>query len=73
MELILSFIFFTAINCSETIVINQSKDPWNSKDEYQLNYSKKRCGEIFINSPCLKKFVKRKVQTYWAICGKENE
>lgn len=67
----LIFLLFS-LSCAETKIINESKYPWNKKDDYQLEYSKKRCKQIYKSSPCLKTFIKRKKRTYWAICGKEN-
>jgi hypothetical protein len=59
--------------CPETIIENQSEEPWNSHDDAQLKFVKEndRCLEN-TGLKCLKKFIKRAPQTHWAICGAPN-
>ena len=58
-----------ASSCPKTIVVNESDEAWNSKDQQSLEHATKRCAEKFPDAPCLKKFTKKEPQVYWAICG----
>lgn len=58
-----------SVQCPETIIENRT-DEWNTQDMQTLVNAKKRCGEIYPDSPCLKKLIKKDSQTYNAICGK---
>lgn len=60
-------------SCPKTIVINDSSEAWNDKDQQALDSATKRCKEKFPDAPCLKKFWKKEPQTYWALCGAEEE
>ena len=53
--------------CAATIIVNMSTQPLNKKDKETFERAKVRCKEVY--DDCLKKFVKRDVGTYWAICG----
>lgn len=39
-------------------------------DVWAFNLDSKRCVYYFPDSPCLKKFIKKEENDYWAICGK---
>jgi hypothetical protein len=43
--------------------------PLTEQETQSLNHAKKRCAEIYPDSPCLKSFEKREEQVFWAICG----
>ena len=60
----------TLQNCPEPVVTSESNDPWNKIDQRNFESAIVRCGQKFEKSPCLKRFVKRDVQVYWAICGR---
>jgi hypothetical protein len=65
--LMLSF----ALNCNETLMINNTNEFWTDNDIKCYNRAKIRCGEYYKYSPCLKSFTKVEYQTYRAICSKE--
>ena len=58
------------MKCPNTIIVNESEE-WNKIDALQFESSRKRCGEIYPDAPCLKWFVKKAENTYWAVCGKQ--
>lgn len=66
-------IFAMAFSCGPIQIMNTSKYEWNSYDAATLAHAKKRCGEIYRRSPCLKVFFKVDKQDYKAICGAEDE
>ena len=53
--------------CPPTIVVNRT-DRWTVQDQKHKNIAKNRCGELYISSPCLKKFEKVEENVYRAIC-----
>jgi hypothetical protein len=55
--------------CPRTTMINTSGFPWNGHDRKTLKYTKKRCGEIYPDAPCVKWFKKWGKQDYSVICG----
>lgn len=62
-----------ALSCPKTILINQNKQAWNESDYKVLKSAEKRCGEIYPDAPCVKKFYKRPTeQSYWVICSDGN-
>ncbi len=64
-------LFYLALNgCPQTILINQSRFPWNSFDQQTITRAKKRCAELYKYSECLKRFYKVRELDYIAICGK---
>ena len=67
----LSLIVLAALTCPKTIVINKAII-WDQSDTQMLDTAKKRCGEIYPDAPCLKKFIKKDEDSYWAICGAQN-
>lgn len=68
-----TLILLAALSCPDVVLINQNKEPWNDFDAKVIESARARCIEIYPDAPCLKKFYKRPTeQSYWAICGKEN-
>jgi len=65
-----SFVLFTSLLCFPATVYNTSGE-WNIIDSRQLSFSKKRCGEIYKKSPCLKYFWKVEENLYRVICGRK--
>lgn len=59
--------------CGPVLFINLTKEPWSRIDYDNAEHATKRCGEIYPNSPCLKKFIKVRTQMYRAICGKDKK
>lgn len=57
--------------CPDTEIINKTQDPWNATDQAGLDRAKWRCGAIYNKSPCLKKFIKKDINAYHAICGRK--
>jgi hypothetical protein len=66
----MSLILLLALSCPDTKMINNSGLPWNKYDYSVLQSAKKRCGEIYPDAPCVKKFYKKEETNYWVICGK---
>lgn len=62
-----------AFSCANTKIINETEYPWNSHDQKMLDYSKKRCSELYKNSPCVKLFKKWGKKDYSVICGREKK
>jgi hypothetical protein len=58
--------------CAVTIIINNTS-VWNKTDSSSLSSAKKRCVTMFADSPCLKKFIKKEHNVYWAICTGEKK
>lgn len=70
----MKFLILTAaLNCSPTEMINKTSDPWNDQDKQHLDIAKKRCGEIYKNSACVRTFIKRTTSDYSVICSKEKK
>lgn len=57
--------------CSSPVVTNKT-NVWNDIDEKQLNFSKKRCKQLYPESPCLSRFIKMEENVYRAFCKEEN-
>lgn len=55
--------------CKPTYMLNVSGHPWNANDEKMLAYAKKRCMQIWAETPCVTVFRKYGKQDYTAICG----
>lgn len=64
-----SLLVLAALFCPQPKVTN-STDSWTKTDAAQLKFSKKRCGQLYKDAPCLKYFWKVEFQTYRVICGK---
>lgn len=57
--------------CAATLLIG-FKFPMTKEDKLAYRSAKARCSVHYPDAPCLKKFIKREEQTYWAICGRED-
>jgi hypothetical protein len=57
------------LTCAITILVGFPSSGLNKDDRAALKTATKRCTEIYPEAPCLKKFIKREVRVYWAICG----
>ena len=77
-EILIVILFIVAIqtceaganeSCPKTQIENRT-DEWNDYDQQTYERALKRCGEIYKDSPCLKKFIKKDQMTYNAICGR---
>jgi hypothetical protein len=66
-----SLILLLSLSCPNTIIENRTEFPWNSFDNQTLTKAKKRCGEKYKNSKCVKVFRKTGEQDYQVICGRE--
>ena len=58
-----------ALSCPIPLQWNKTKFPWNEHDKTTMKYCQKRCGSIYKDAPCLKKFIKFGKQDYHCICG----
>ncbi len=67
----INLILLSALNCPKIIMENRTDKAWNDFDNQHLAIAKKRCGEIYRKSPCVKLFRKRSESDYSVICGKE--
>lgn len=56
-------------SCPKTVIENRTEE-WTDYDQATFNKATKRCGEIYNDAPCLKKFIKKDALTYNAICGR---
>lgn len=61
------------LSCPTTTIQNTSGYPWNDYDTSILNQARKRCGEIYNDSPCIKLFKKWGKQDYSVICSEEKK
>ncbi len=68
-----NLILVALLACNPPIIENRTEFPWNDYDQQHLDTAKKRCGEIYKNSPCVVKFIKRTESDYSVICGKGKE
>jgi hypothetical protein len=62
------FTVLTAFSCPKTDVVNKTTE-WNKQDQIALETAKNRCGQLFLNAPCLKMFRKVEEGIYTALCG----
>jgi len=58
-----------ALSCPKTEMLNVTNYEWNKHDVETLTYSKKRCGELYKDAPCVKLFRKWGKQDYSVVCG----
>jgi len=54
--------------CLVVIVVNLTST-WNKVDQTTLDRAKIRCQQLYPDSPCLKKFIKKPDNIYNAICS----
>ena len=59
------------LSCSPPVMQNVSKEPWNDYDREELKYVEKRCGEIYLDAPCVRLFRKWDKKSYSVVCCKE--
>lgn len=57
--------------CAATLMINLSGFEWNDHDDKIKKVAEARCPQLYVNSPCLSKFIKTGKQDYRVLCGKE--
>lgn len=62
---------FILLSCPAPIIENTSGLEWTKHDSKILNYSYKRCAQVYKDAPCLKRFIKHDFQAYSVICGGE--
>jgi len=55
--------------CQAVLILNLTTLPINDRDIKHLQFAKRRCKQIFVESPCLSKFIKVRLDVYRAICG----
>jgi hypothetical protein len=65
----LTLLVILSLSCPKTVVVNTTKEPWSDYDTEMLEYTKKRCGQVYEDAPCLKWFKKWDHQSYSGICG----
>lgn len=66
-----TFIIVLALSCPATKVVNTSKFAWNDFDQSEMKYAQKRCGEIYNDAPCVKRFTKYNLNQYSVVCGEK--
>lgn len=59
----------TGCTCPATKQINITPFPWNKRDDEIVTQVKKRCKEIYKNSPCAKEVIKIEEHGYHVVCG----
>jgi hypothetical protein len=62
-------LLLVSLSCPKTVMDNRTNFPWNKHDAETLEYAKKRCVQIYSDSPCVKYFKKWGKQDYSVICG----
>lgn len=65
----LAIVFLLSSCTNTTILENRTAYAWNEFDMKTIEFAKKRCPEIYPDSPCLKLFIKLDKQDYYASCG----
>ena len=71
--LVASLIAFAPYSfCPTTMLRDDSKLDWQESDAIHALTAQRRCQEKFPLSPCLKTFIKRDTNVYWAICNDGN-
>lgn len=61
------------LSCPKTQLIGWRPGEVMTFNEVQIfNGAKLNCGKIYKQSPCVKRFIKKEVGLYRAICGPEN-
>lgn len=54
--------------CPLVKIVNHTKK-WTHDDQRVLSKARKRCSEIYLDAPCLKRFDKLADLRYTALCG----
>lgn len=57
-----------ALICVLTTIVNKTST-WTENDKKALKKAKVRCGQLYPDAPCLKRFVKLGENRYNALCG----
>ncbi len=65
--MIYAFIVSTLVICPQVKIENHT-DVWTSYDQSVLDRSRIRCGEIYNDAPCVKRFIKKEEQLYNVVC-----
>lgn len=68
--MIVPILFIMSQSCPNTIIENRTNLIWNKMDQKSFVSARERCKIHYPKSPCLKKFIKVKFNTYYAVCGK---
>lgn len=63
-----ALLLIAALKCGVPTVVNRTA-VWNNEDRLVLKTAVKRCGELFEDAPCVKKFIKTEIRVYRVICG----
>ena len=53
----------------QTVIVNETSEDWNSDDQSNLEAATNGCARLYKYSVYLKKFIKHKPRSYYAICG----
>lgn len=64
-----ALLLISVLGCPAPKMQNVSGLAWNDYDRSILKQAKKRCGELYEDSPCVKLFRKFDFQAYTVICG----
>jgi hypothetical protein len=67
--MVTSFALALSLACPKTLVENKSHLRWTHFDQHTLYASAYRCGRIYPESPCLKKFRKTGYHAHQVTCG----
>ncbi len=55
--------------CVETSIETHTPESWSDRDQAAYDVANKRCRELYLNSPCLKRFIRMEQGRYRAVCG----
>lgn len=56
--------------CPTIQVFNQTEE-WTHFDQRTYQYAQRRCGELYLDAPCLTRFWKKGKMEYAAACGQK--
>lgn len=59
--------------CPEPTIEIVTPEKWSSRDQHAYDTASKRCRDLYLNSPCLKRFIRMEQGRYRAVCGGLNE
>lgn len=68
--MISAIILASGLVCPVPFIMNET-DVWNKADSQTFLFTKKRCGMLYKDAPCLKLFWKYEHNSYRVICGEE--
>ena len=69
---LISLYLVSNLSCPPTVVENRT-NTWKKIDHDNLMMARKRCPELYKDSPCLKFFRKKEELVYHAVCGEESK